>query len=155
MQVEPCLRVAIGLPDAAQAGRLGRHDVNAVAVVGGKRRDAGADELHDLVLHEAGLVDGAHDGKRHVHRSDTGLGRSREVDRDDIGIGDVVGVAEQLLVEFAATFADGHRAQRSVAGMGIAAEDHLAATGEVLAHELVDDGDVRRYVDAAVLLGGG
>ena len=37
--------------------------------------------------------------------------------------------------------------------MGIAAEDHLAATGEVLAHELVDDGDVGRYVYATVLLG--
>ena len=37
--------------------------------------------------------------------------------------------------------------------MRVGAQDHLAATGEVLTHKGVDDGDVRRDENAAVLLG--
>ena len=78
------------------------------------------------------LVDGAHDGERHVHGADTGLECALEVDRDDIGIGDSRRCRRAAACRVAAALADGHRAECAVAGMGIAAEDHLAATGEVL-----------------------
>ena len=146
--------VLVGRPDGAKAGGLGRHDVDAVAIVGRHARDAGAHELHDLVLHVAALEDGADDSERDVVRAHAGTRGAGEVDGDDAGVGDVVGVLKQLLGELAAALADGHGAQGAVAGVGVGAEDHLAAAGEVLAHEGVDDGDVGRNEDAAVALRG-
>ena len=86
-------------------------------------------------------------------RADAGARGAREVDGDNAGIGDVVGVAQQLLCQLAAALAHGHSAQSAVAGVRVGTQDHLAATGKVLAHKGVDDGDVRRDEDAAVLLG--
>ena len=125
------------------------------AVVGRHARDAGAHKLHDLVLNVALGKDGADDGKRNVVRADAGTRGAREVDGHNAGIGDVVGVAQQLLCQLAAALAHSHGAQGAVAGVRVGAQDHLAATGEVLAHKGVDDRDVRRNEDAAVLLGRG
>ena len=147
------VRVLIGGPDARQAGGLGGHNVDAVAVVGRHARDAGAHELHDLVLDVALGKDGADDGERHVVRADAGTRGAREVDGDNAGIGNIVGVTQQLLGQLAAALAHGHGAQGAVAGVRVGAQDHLAATGEVLTHKGVDDGDVRRDENAAVLLG--
>ena len=147
------VRVLVGSPDARQTGGLGGHNVDAVAVVGRHARDARAHELHDLVLNVALGKDGADDGERHVVRADAGARGAREVDGNDAGIGDIVGVAQQLLCQLAAALAHGHGAQGAVAGVRVGAQDHLAATGEVLTHKGVDDGDVRRDEDAAVLLG--
>ena len=152
---QECVRVLVGGPDARQTGGLGGHDVDAVAVVGRHARDAGAHKLHDLVLDVALGKDSTDDGERHVVRADAGARGAREVDGDDAGIGDVVGVTQQLLCQLAAALAHSHGAQSAVAGVRVGAQDHLAATGEVLAHKGVDDGDVRRNEDAAVLLGRG
>ena len=148
------VRVLVGGPNGGKAGGLGGHDVDAVAVVGRHARDAGAHELHDLVLNVALGEDGADDGERHVVRTDAGTRGTREVDGHDTGIGDVVGIAQQLLGQLAAALAHGHGAQGAVAGVRVGAQDHLAATGEVLAHKGVDDRDVRRDENAAVLFGG-
>ena len=86
-------------------------------------------------------------------RTDAGTRSAREVDSHDAGIGDVVGVAKQLLCQLAAALAHGHGAQGAVAGVRVGTQDHLAATGEVLTHKGVDDGDVGRDENAAVLLG--
>ena len=147
------VRVLVGGPDGGQAGGLGGHDVDAVAVVGRHARDAGAHELHDLVLDVALGKDSADDSERHIVRADAGARGTRKVDRHDAGIGDVVGVAQQLLGQLAAALAHGHGAQGAVAGVRVGAQDHLAATGEVLAHKGVDDRDVGRDEDTAVLLG--
>jgi len=149
------VRVLVGGPDARQAGGLGGHDVNAVAVVGRHARDARAHKLHDIVLDVALGKDGANDGERHVVRADAGARGAREVDGHDAGIGDIVGVAQQLLCQLAAALAHGYGTQGTIAGVRVGTQDHLAATGEVLAHKGVDDGDVRRNEDAAVLLGCG
>ena len=149
------VRVLVGGPDARQAGGLGGHDVDAVAVVGRHARDAGAHKLHDLVLNVALGKDGSDDGERHIVRADAGARGAREVDGDDAGIGDVVGVTQQLLCQLAAALAHGHGAQGAVAGVRVGAQNHLAAAGEVLTHKGVDDGDVRRDEDTAVLLGRG
>ena len=111
------VRVLVGCPDARQAGGLGGHDVDAVAVVGRHARDAGAHELHDLVLDVALGKDGADDGERHVVRTNAGARGTREVDGDDARVGDVVGVAQQLLGQLAAALAHGHGAQGAVAGV--------------------------------------
>ena len=147
--------VLVSCPNGGKAGGLGGHDVDAVAVVGRHTRDAGAHKLHDLVLDVALGKDGADDGERHIVRTDAGAWGAREVDGDDAGIGNVVGVAQQLFGQLAAALAHGHGAQGAVAGVRVGTQDHLAATGEVLAHKGVDDGDVRRDEDAAVLLGRG
>ena len=152
---QECVRVLVGGPDARQAGRLGGHDIDAIAVVGRHARDAGAHKLHDLVLNVTLGKDSADDGERHVVRADAGARGTREVDGHDAGIGDIVGVAQQLLCQLAAALAHGHGAQGAVAGVRVGAQDHLAAAREVLTHKGVDDGDVRRNEDAAVLLGRG
>ena len=150
---QECVRVLVGGPDARQAGGLGSHDVDAVAVVSRHARDAGAHKLHDLVLNVALGKDGTDDGERHVVRADAGARGAREVDGDNAGIGDIVGVAQQLLGQLAAALAHGHGAQGAVAGVRVGAQNHLAAAGKVLTHKGVDDGDVRRNEDAAVLFG--
>ena len=88
-------------------------------------------------------------------RADTGTRGAREVDGNDAGIGNIVGVTQKLLCQLATALAHGHGAQSAVAGVRVGTQDHLAATGEVLAHKGVDDGDVRRDEDAAVLLSSG
>ena len=147
--------VLIGLPDGGQAGGLGRHDVDTVAVVGAHGRDAGADELHDLVLDEAVLKDRTDDRQSDILRADERLRFAVEIDGHDTGVRDIVGVFEELFDELAAAFADGHGAEGTVTGVGVRAEDHLAAARVHLTHVLMDDRDVGRDVDAAVLLRGG
>ena len=150
---QKCVCVLVGSPDARQAGGLGGHYVDAVAVVGRHARNTRTHELHDLILDVALGKDGTDDGERHVMRADAGTRGAHEVNGNDAGIGNVVGVAQQLLCQLAAALAHGHGAQGAVAGVRVGAQDHLAATGEVLTHKGVDDGDVRRDEDAAVLLG--
>ena len=113
------VRVVVGCPDGGKAGGLGGHDVDAVAVVGRHARDAGAHELHDLVLDIALGKDGADDGERHIVRADAGARGAREVDGHDAGIGDIVGVAQQLLCQLAAALAHGHGTQGTVAGVRV------------------------------------
>ena len=147
------VRVLVGGPDARQAGGLGGHDIDAVTVVGRHARDAGAHKLHDLVLDVALGKDGADDGERHVVRADAGARGAREVDGNNAGIGNIVGVTQQLLCQLAAALAHCHGAQGAVAGVRVGAQDHLAAAGEVLTHKGMDDRDMGRNEDAAVLFG--
>ena len=146
-------RVLVGGPDARQAGGLGGHDVDAVAVIGRHACDARAHELHDLVLNVTLGKDGADDGERHVVRADAGARGAREVDGNDAGIGDIVGVAQQLLCQLATALAHGHGAQSAIAGVRVGTQDHLAAAGKVLTHKGMDDRDMGRNEDAAVLFG--
>ena len=68
-------RVLVGGPDARQAGGLGGHDVDAVAIIGRHARNAGAHELHDPVLNVTLGKDGADDGERHIVWATPGRGR--------------------------------------------------------------------------------
>ena len=93
-------------------------------------------------------------GRGHGDRADdAGARGAREVDGNDAGIGDIVGVAQQLLCQLATALAHGHGTQGAVAGVRVGTQDHLAAAGEVLTHKGMDDRDVRRDKDAAVLFG--
>ena len=149
------LRVLVGFPDGGPAGRFGRHDVDAVAVFNRQVRYAGADELHDLVLHIALSVDRADDGERHILRADAVARLAGQVDGDHARTRYVVGAAHQLFGQLAAALADGQRAQRAVTGVAVRTEDHAAAAGHHFAVVAMDDGHVRRHIDAAVLVRGG
>ena len=155
MGLQKGLRLPVGAPDGAQAGGLGGHDIHAVAVIGRHGRHARSHEFHDLVLDIAVFEDRADDGKGDVLRADKGLRFSGEIHRDHARIGHVIGVAQQLLHQLAAAFADGHGAQRAVARMRVRTEDHPAAAGVHLAHVLMDHRHMRRNIDPAVFLRGG
>ena len=148
-------RVIVRTPNGGEAGGLRGHDVHAVADVRGHGRDAGAHKLHHLVLDVAAREDGSDDGERHVLRANKGLAGTLKVDGDNIRGGNVVGLTQQLLYQLAAALANRHGAQGAVARVGVRSKDHLAAAGHHLAHVLVDNGHVRGYVDAAVVLCGG
>ena len=149
------LRVLVGLPDGGPAGRFRRHHVDAVAVFNRQIRHARPDKLHDLVLHIALGVNRADDGERHVLRADAVPRLAGQVDGDHARARHVVGAADKLLGQLAAALADRQRAQRAVTGVAVRTEDHAAAAGHHLAVVAVDDGHVRRHVDAAVLMRGG
>ena len=149
------LRGIVCLPDGGPAGRLGRHDIDAVAVIGAQIGNAGADKLHDLVLHIAVGVGGGHQRQRDIVGADAGVGLAGQIDGDHAGVGHIVGAADQLLGQLAAALADSHRAQRTVAGVGVRAEDHPPAARHHFPVIAVDDRHVRRDIDAAVLVRGG
>ena len=144
----------IGAPNGGQAGGFGRHNVNAVAVIGGHARHAGTDELHDLILDIAVLEHCTDNRQCNILRADAGVRLAVQIDADDSGISNIIGVAQQLLDQLAAALANRHCTKRTIAGVRVRAQNHLTAAGHRLAHVLVDDGHVRRNVDAAVLAGG-
>ena len=153
--LEILLRHSVGLPDGRPAGGLGGHDIDAVAIVGGKVGNARADELHDLVFHVAVGIGGCHQRQRDVVRADAGVRLAGQVDGYHAGVGHIVGAAHQLFGQLAAALAHGHGAQGTVAGVGVGAQDHTAAAGHHFPVIAVDDGHVRRDIDAAVFVCGG
>ena len=155
MRAVEALRDFVGLPDGGQAGRLGGHDVHAVAEVDGKAGDAGACELQHAVLDEAALKGRLDQSDSHVVRADALSRLAGKVDQNDLRHGNVPCILEKLLGKLRAALADGHGAERAVARVGVGAEDHAAAAGQLLAGIGMDDALVRRNVDAAVLLRGG
>ena len=155
MKLQVSAGVLVRAPDGGEAGRLRRHDVDSVAVIRRHAGDAGADELHDLVLHIAVLEDRADDRERDVLRADKRRRTALEIYGNDLGVVDIVGILQELLDELSPALADRHGAERTIARVRIGAEDHFAAAGVHLAHVLVDDGDVRRDIDPAVSPRGG
>ena len=146
--------VRVGLPDGGQAGGLGGHHVDAGAVVHGEGCHAGAEELQYGIFHRAGFKGGPHQGQSHVLGPHSRPGRAGEVDGDDVGVGDVVGLAQQLPGQLRAALADGHTAVSPVSGMGIGAQNHPAGSGVALPHVGMDDRLVGGDELAAVLFGG-
>ena len=112
--------------------------VDAVAVIDGERRDAGAGEFQYAVVDESGGKGGLYQGNGHVMRADAPLGGTGEVDQHHLGIGDVPGVAQKLLGKLRAALAHCHGAQSTVAGVGVRAQDHFAAVGHLLPGPVLD-----------------
>ena len=111
--------LVVGGPDGRKTGGFGGHHVDAAAVFHRKTRHAGAHEFHDLVFHKAVLEHRTDDGEGHVLRANTGAGRAFEPHHNLLRIGDIVGLAQQLLDQLGAAFANGHDAQRAVAGVAV------------------------------------
>ena len=142
----------IGFPDGAPACGLGCHDVDAVAEVLGQVRDAGAGEFKRLVFDKTGGIGGADQGQGHVMGTDTGFRRAGQPDQDCLGLCHVIGAADQLLGQFAAAFADSHRAEGAISCVGVGAENHIAALCHHFTVVGMNDRVAWRNVDAAVLL---
>ena len=90
VQREVLLRLLVRLPDGGKAGRLRRHDVDAVPEIHGKIGDAGADEFQDLILDEALRKGRLDEGERHVLRADALSRLALQVHGDDLRARDVV-----------------------------------------------------------------
>ena len=153
-QGEGSFGLPVGLPQGGQTGGLGGHHVDARPVVHGQGGHAGAEELQHGVFHRAAFKGGTHQGQGHVLGPYAGPGGPGEVDGDDFGVGDVIGLAKQLPGQLGAALADGHAAISPVAGVGVGAQDHSARGGVPLPHVGVDDGLVGGDKLAAVLFGG-
>ena len=149
------LGLLIGDPDGGPAGGLGGHDVDGVAILDGQAGNAGADELHDLVLDIALLIDGTADAQSHIVGADARARLAGQVDGNDLRTSEVIGSAQQLLGQLAAALADSHGTQRTVTGVGVGTEDHLAAGCHRLTVVAVDICHVGGNIDAAVLVSSG
>ena len=147
-------RILIGAPDGRQAGGFCRHHIDAVAVIGGHGRDAGSDKLHDFVLDVTIGKDSRNNGDGNILRSDAGIGLAIQIDCYDLRTGSIPCLLQNLFDQFAAAFTNSHRTQRTVARMGVRAEDHFAAASHRFTHILVNNAHVRRNEDAAVFLAG-
>ena len=143
------------LPDGGQAGGLGGHRIDGIAGILTQGRNAGANELHDLVLDVAALEQLAHQCDRHIVGAAACGQRAGEVDGHDARAGNIICAAQQLLCQLAAALANGHGAQSAIAGVGVGAQDHFAAARKLFAHVLMDDCKVRGHKDAAVLFSSG
>ncbi len=72
------------------------------------------------------------------------------MDRDNARHRDVVSLLQQLFYDLRAALTHRHRSERAVPRMAVGAEHHLSAAGQHFPGKLVDDGLMRRYINAAV-----
>ena len=149
IQVGLCL--AIGGPNGGQAGGLGRHDIDADALVHGQSTYTGTGEFQDHVFNGAKQIFTHQKG--HIVRADTFSKAAGHIDQHDLWFGDVVGISQQLFDQFGSALAHGDRAQSAVAGVAVRTKDHFAAAGHSLSGILVDDCLTGRYVNSAVFFG--
>ena len=149
------LRDLVGLPDGGEARGLGGHNVDTVAEVDGQVRKAGADELENAVLYKTVAEGFLYKSKCDVVRTDTALRLAGDIYQNHLGHVEIPGVLKKLFYKLGAAFADAHGAESTVAGVRVGAENHIAAGGKFLAGIGVDDGLVRRHIDAAEALGCG
>ena len=113
------LRLLVGAPDGAECCRFGCHHVDAHTVLHREIPDTRTEKLEYVVLIKSVCEGLRNQCESHIHRSDARLRASGEAHADDLRIGEVIGMADQLLHELAATFTDTHRAEGSVTGMRI------------------------------------
>ena len=140
----------VRLPDGAETGGLGRHDVDADAEVHRKCFHAGTGKFENLVFDEAVFIDCAAKRNGDIMRTDAVGNFTRQPDEHDLRLCYIVGVLQQLLDKLWSAFADAHGADGAVAGMAVGTEQHFAAAGHHLARVLVNDCLICRYVIAAV-----
>ena len=141
----------VGCPDRGQAGSLGGHNVNTDSEVGGQVLDAGAYELEDLVLNVALGECCSNQSDSNVLRTYALAGLAIEVNHNNFGSSNVIGVLEQLLYQLAAAFTNAHAAVGAVTGVGVRTQNHLAAASQTLTSVLMDNSLVSGNVDTAVL----
>ena len=138
-------------PDGGPAGGLRGHNVNGVPKFGTEFRHTGAYKLHDLVLYIAAFIHCPHNGQSNILRSYSGPGLAVQINGDGLRALEIIGPAQQLFCQFAAAFAYAHAAQRTVAGVGIGAQNHFAATGHGLPVVAVQVCHIGGHINSAVL----
>ena len=132
------LHLSIRLPDGAEGGGLGGHDVDADAEIHGQRPDPRSGKLQDLVFHKAVGVHRAAKGDGRIMRPDPVAGLAGHPDQNGFRPGQVIGVAQQLLDQLRSPLPESHGPQGAVAGMAVRAQDHLPAARQLLPGILVD-----------------
>ena len=155
MRSEGTAHRLVCLPNGGKTARLRCHDINAIAIIHGEIGNAVTEKFHHAVFHGTLLEGRADQGKRHILRSDTRSRLARQVHADYAWIGNVIGLAQELLDQLRTAFSDGKRAVSAIAGVGVRTEEHPPTAGIHLAHIAVDDGLVRGDELAAVALCGG
>ncbi len=149
------LHGSVRLPDRRQTGGLGCHNINSDAVVHTQIRHTVAEELHHLIVHIPVCEYLADNGERNILRSDKRRRLSGQTDADHLRHIDIVGLFQQLLYKLRPAFPDRHRAERTVSGMGIRAENHFTAACKHLPGKLMNDRLMRRHINPAVMLRAG
>ena len=114
-------------------------------------RHTGTGKLQHFVFHIAVGEGGRHQRNGHILRADTLAGFALQPDQHHFRCRHIVGVFQQLLHQLAAAFAHAHAAVSAVAGVGVGAENHIAAGCQPLTGILVDHRLVGRHIDTAVL----
>ena len=155
VRAEELRRLAVGLPDGAQARGLRGHHVHAVAIVGGEVLDARAYELQNLVFCAAFGKRFFHEREGNVVRADAAAGFPRYIAEHDLRRRDVIGVFEQLLDQLRPAFANREGTKRAIARVAVRTQNHPPATRELFARIAVDDAQVCGHIDAAVFFRGG
>ena len=154
VQGKECLCILIRLPDRRQAGSLCGHHVNAVAEIRGHGSNPRTYKFHHLILHITALVHGSDDSQGNILRSYSRRRLSVQIDGYHSRIIHIIGVTQKLLNQFSAAFPDCHGSQSAIAGMAVRTQNHLTAAGHHLPHILVNNSNMRRYEDPAVLFTG-
>ena len=155
MQGQVFARALVRDPDGRPAGGFRGHHIDTVAKIHRQAGNARADKLHHPVFHIAAGVHRSADGQRHILRADARSRRAVQIHAHHLGTGDIISTPYQLLGQLSPALAHGQRAQRAIAGVRIAAQDHPAAAGHHLAVKAVNNRQVRRHIHTAVLARGG
>ena len=142
----------VSLPDGGQTGGLCGHNVNANTEICAQLVHAGAHELHDFVVHIAICKCSANDRQSHILGAYALDGLSVQVNANNAGHLNVVGLAKKLFYKLWSALAHGHSSQSAISGVAVRSKDHSAAAGQHLPGKLMDDCLVRRYIHTAVLL---
>ncbi len=149
------LCLLIGLPDRGKAGSLCGHNIDTDPEILAEGGNAGTYEFHYLILYKTVGKYSADNSQSHILRTYAPHRCTGQMDGHYLRALDVISLVQQLLYQLRTTLAHSHGAQCAVAGMGIGAKNHGAGLCQHLSGELVNNCLVRRYIDAAVLLGCG
>lgn len=118
-------------PHGRKAGALRRHHVYSVAVFDGQSVYALAHEFEHGVFDEPACESRPDERERNVLRTYALADFAFELDRHDLGIGDVVCTSEQLLDKLRTALTHRHSAERAVTGVAVAAEYHLPGAANI------------------------
>ena len=111
--------LVVGLPDGGQAGGLCGHNINADTEISTQGCHAGTYELHDFIFHITVFEYGTDDRQCHILRSYALDWLALQINGYHLRHIDIVGLVQQLLYQLRSALAHRHRAERTVACMGI------------------------------------
>ncbi len=136
---------AVSPPYGREAGCLCRHNIYAVSEFHRQAADSRAYKLQDLVLDETILEDCSYKGKCDVLRAYSRTGRTLQVDCDDLGPREVIGMVQKLLHQFRAAFPDAHRSKCPITGVAVRTENHFPAPRHHFTNIGMYNSHVRRH----------
>ena len=155
VDLEVPLRLLVCGPDGGQTGGFRCHHVDTVAEFNRQICNPVSYKFQHFIFHKFLREYCANDGQRHILRTYARAGRAGEIDGNYLRHVHIVGAVQNLLHQLGAAFSDGHGSQGAVAGVAVAAQNHLAAAAHHLPHKGVNDRLVGGNVYGAVFFCGG